>query len=462
MQKFKIVASKSNKKYNLILSAQSEAEARERVHKEWYSILSIKVAEEREIEGTKFTFHIISDGKEKRGTIVGEDIFKSYVKLRKELGYKVKYLYPEWDEGYLDDEKKQRIIHDLEQWYALKIESKQQKKTQFVDIKETQDIDERFYLKNELEQTHKLIEKVLVKLEKILQNPHSNISPERMAKLQNIYNNIIKLKKTTNISKLKEIGELALIKIWNIELENLEKEKSDESKVLLKETNTLLKKMGSWKQFHEKNKDINYILNSILDSIIKKFSRISFKEVFPQKSEKKLIDKESYSFLKTLLLLEKYKEKQKDSNKVLFKNLAVILFPFGKNIEKRDKILIKRKVIQQNITLLKAKKHGSIGSYTTVVKWYHKFFDAIASIFHSLGKAGFFVVLFYSLFFIMYLWMVKMWYEFGGFQFNYQWVLYFLFLLLFVLIVGVSRWFIMFLMNIVFFSFILIFSIVNF
>jgi hypothetical protein len=34
MQKFRIVASKSNKKYNLILTAGSESEARERIHKE--------------------------------------------------------------------------------------------------------------------------------------------------------------------------------------------------------------------------------------------------------------------------------------------------------------------------------------------------------------------------------------------------------------------------------------------
>jgi hypothetical protein len=77
--------------------------------------LSIKIADDKEIQGTKFIFHIISGGKEKSGVIVGEDIFKSYVKLRRDLGYTVKYLYPQGDAEYLDDQKKSRIIRDLEQ-----------------------------------------------------------------------------------------------------------------------------------------------------------------------------------------------------------------------------------------------------------------------------------------------------------------------------------------------------------
>jgi len=461
MQKFKIVASKSNKKYNLILSAQSESEARERIHKEGYSILSIKLAEEKEIQGTKFIFHIISGEQEKKGVIVGEDLFKSYVKLRKDLGYKVKYLYPEGDESYLDDEKKQKTIHDLEQGYKIKIESKPVKKTKpVIDAKELQDIDTSFYQKNELEQTHKLIEKVLIKLEPIISNEKNyNLSPEKQEKLKTVYNNIIKLKKSTNISKLKEIGELALFKLGDIELSVLEEQKDATSKELLKETNTLLKKIGSWKQFREKNKDINYILTSFFGEIKK---NLSFKKLTSEKKKKELIDKESYSFLKTLLLLEKYSEKLKENNTLIFKNLGVVLLPFWKNAEKRDKILIKRKVIQQNITLLKAKKQGSIGSYTSIVKWYTKVFEVIGSMFHSLGKVLFFVVLFYSLFFVFYLGSVRLGYELEGFSFNYQGVLYFLLTLLTVIWSSISRGAFMFFFNVVFFSFIIIFSVVNF
>jgi DNA-dependent RNA polymerase auxiliary subunit epsilon len=49
MQKYKIVASKSQKKYTLIISADSESHAKEKLHKEDYSILSIQEMDDKEI-----------------------------------------------------------------------------------------------------------------------------------------------------------------------------------------------------------------------------------------------------------------------------------------------------------------------------------------------------------------------------------------------------------------------------
>ena len=70
-----------------------------------------------------------------------------------------------------------------------------------------------------------------------------------------------------------------------------------------------------------------------------------------------MIDKESYSFLKTVLLLEAYKEKLASNNKDIKKNLFLVLNPFSDN-EIKEKILLKRSVIKQNISILKAKKSG--------------------------------------------------------------------------------------------------------
>lgn len=463
MQKYKIAASKSSKRYNLILTAESESEAREKVHKEWYSILSIQIAEEAEIQGTKFIFHIISGEQTKRGIIVWEDIFKSYVKLRKDLGYQVKYLYPESDENQLDDEKKARIIHDLEQGYALKIEANPIKKEKVVvDAKEAQDIDKSFYLKKELDQTHELIEKVLQKFDPIVnQKKNYNLSPEKLEKLLIVYNNIIKIKKSTNISKLREVWELALIKIGDIELWALEQEKTTESQSLLKETNSLLKEIGSGRQFREKNKDLGLIINNFSKSVEAFLEPILHpKEFF--KKKKREIDTESYSFLKTLILLEKYEEKLKNNNKEYFRNIFFILFPFGKNSEATEKILIKRKVLQQNITLLRAKKSWKIGSYTTIIKWSSKALEKLTEFLTSLSRVLFFVVLFYCFFFIIYLSLIRWWYQFNSFSFNYQGILYFLIILLFIAIANVSRGVFMFFLNFVFLFFILIFSIVNF
>lgn len=467
MQKFKIAASQSNKKYNLILAAESESEARERVHKEWYSILSIALYDEKEITGTKFIFHIISGEAEKKWVIVWEDIFKSYVKLRRDLWYDVKYLYPKEEEDILDNEKKARIMHDLKQWYDLKINTqkkKEPKKKKVVDAKEVQKIDKSFYLKKELEETHELIEKVLVKLEPIItEQKKYSLSPERILKLKNIYNSIVKIKKSTNISKLKEIGEVALLKIWDIELESLEKQKDSASKDLLWETNKLLKEIGSGKQFKEKDKDIVYILSSFFKNFQKSAkSSLDVKSFFSADKKDKLIDKESYWYLKTLLLLERYTQKKRDNTKKMYKNILAILLPFGKNIETRDKILIKRKVINQNISLLKAKKSGSVGSYTTVVKWYKALLEAIGELFSNFARVLFFVVLFYVCFFVAYLTLVRLGYDFWNFTFNYKGIMYFLFVVLLVVLGSVSRGVIMFCINVVFLSFILIFSVVNF
>ncbi len=466
MQKFRIVASKSNKKYNLILTAGSESEARERIHKEWYSILSIKIADNSEIQGTKFIFHIISGWKEKSGVIVGEDIFKSYVKLRKDLGYTVKYLYPEWDAEYLDDQKKSRIIRDLEQWYTLKIEANTSPKVEkkVIDVKEAQDIDNSFYQKKELESTHALIERVLTKLDPIVtEEVDYKLSVERLQKLKTIYNSIVKIKKSTNISKLKEIGELALVKIGIIELEQLEDTRSKNSKELLSQTNKLLKEIGSGKQFKEKNKDIQYMIRSFFSQFKQSGEGASFYDFLGGKKQKKQeIDKESYSFLKTLLLLEKYIEKRKENQKEILKNIVVIFFPFWKNEEKRDKILIKRKVINQNIALLKAKKSWSVGSYTAVSKGGKLVLEFLWEMIKDLTKVLFFVVLFYIIFFLVYLSLIRIWYDFWQFSFNYKWVLYFLMTIMIVILGSVSRGVIMFFLNIVFLAFILIFSVVNF
>ncbi len=71
MPKYKIVASKSQNKYSLIVSADSENEAKEKVHKENYSILSVsEFQEESKIEGNKFIFQVEMNGDIKNGIIL--------------------------------------------------------------------------------------------------------------------------------------------------------------------------------------------------------------------------------------------------------------------------------------------------------------------------------------------------------------------------------------------------------
>jgi transcriptional regulator of NAD metabolism len=59
--------------------------------------------------------------------------------------------------------------------------------------------------------------------------------------------------------------------------------------------------------------------------------------------------------LKTVLLLEKYQDKLDTNSKEIKKNIKLFINPLSKSTYK-EKIYLKRKVIRQNISILKAKK----------------------------------------------------------------------------------------------------------
>lgn len=367
MQKYKIVASKSQKKYTIIVSADSEAEAKEKLHKDGYSLLSISVVENDEIIWNKFIFQVEKEWELQNGVIVGKDIYKVYKKLKDDLWYHVVFLYPEGDEAERNAEKKQLIMDQLNIWYKLQ----DQKEKMKVHDKEK---DESFYLKKELDDTYELMEKVLSKMDNVfIHKPEYDISEEKFLKLEEIYEKLKQIKKSTNLAKLREIGEKALIKIAEIEVENISVKKDQQSKQLLKETNHLLKKIGSDQNFKEASNDTSKKIKTFFLDLKESFNFYD-KEKKNSKKNTEKIDTESYSFLKTLLLLEKYKEKLRDNSREIKINGLLFLNVLNHS-ERKEKILLKRKVIQQNIALLKAKKNGSMSSYTGVKKWFYKILE---------------------------------------------------------------------------------------
>jgi hypothetical protein len=78
-------------------------------------------------------------------------------------------------------------------------------------------------------------------MQNLINNVFFELPVEQNEKLVLIYNSLISIKNSRNINKLREIIELALIKIGKIELEYLEKTKDEKIGFLLKETNNLLK-----------------------------------------------------------------------------------------------------------------------------------------------------------------------------------------------------------------------------
>lgn len=450
MQKYKIVASKSQKKYTIILSADSEVQAKEKLHEDGYSILSISKLQNKDIEGGKFLFQVEKEWDIKNGIIVWEDIFKVYVKLIEELEYNVISLYPEWDEAHTNAEKKQKIIEQLRRWYDLQ-------KKELKEKAKKNESERSFYLKKELDKTSALVEWVIEKFNVIFAKKQEfNIDEETFVKLEIIYEKLLHIKWSTNLVKLKEIWELALTKLAQIELESVEKNKTDESRKYLQHTNELLKELWSNRQFIEHDKDFKRIFIESLLSFKENFSSLSTKK---EKKDKNLIDTGSYSFLKTVLLLEKYKEKLSQNSKEIRQHIFLFLNPFSKS-EIKEKILLKRNVIKQNISILKAKKTWSISSYTSVKKWYKKTAEIIFKHVSFFSKIIFFTVNIYTLFFFLSLLQKNIWLSY--IYFNPQSLSSFLLFFILFFLISVSKNFFILSLNIVFFWFLFIFSMVNF
>ena len=460
MSKFKVQVSKNQKKYSIVIQAESLKDAREKVHRDWYSVLNIEEYSAALEKRDKFYFTVDNKWKIKSWSITGDDIFKVYLKLRRDLNYKVLELYKNKED---DDTKKQELLKNIEDAYRIyeKNSSKKQDKTKGrVQQEEPREetIDD-FYAKKELETTYKLIEFVIAKIETVLQSKNLwNIDEEKKHKIELVYQNIIQIKNSTNISKLKEIWELALLRIGQVELEIVEKEKNIYAKEFLKETNSLLKKIGSDKHFVEKDKDIKVQIEIRLKKL-KNFVK-TFKN--HRKNEKKhALDKTSYDYLKTIALLNRYKNRYKNVQRYMLMHFWEYFIPSKK--EEFSKLLLTRAVLRQNIIIMKAKKSWKIYSYTKLVKWYEKLFLFIQKVLAWFNYYLFAVVAIFSFIFLFIIsWNYYFSSDLSSLNFNYNWVYGIILILLFIGLTRKIRWvWSLWIYSVLFFSIIFIWG-VNF
>jgi len=454
MKNFKLSVSKNGKKYTIVFKAETEKDARKKVHDEWYSILGIEEISSKEDIWNIFLFTAkTEDWSYKKWKIVWDDIFKVYVKLRKNLEYNVITLYSE-ENSEFTEEKKLSIISDLKEEYNLLFSWKKKDNLDKLREKIKKDKEENtknknFYLKKELTTTYELIDFILIKLEKLLSGSWwIKISVEQKEKIKNIYNSIIKLKKSTNISKLKIIWEAALLKIWEIELRELEDKHEDSSKDLLKETNSLLRKIGSRESFIEKDKDfwikVTKVLNYFLN-YLNKFKKIKKEEV----------DKHTHLYVRNMLFLKRYKEKLKENTLFILNTNIKLIF----DKELRIDTFIKRKVIKQNIVLLKAKEKWIGYSYTFIKKWMNKVIDSFIEFIYNIRQYLFIVIFIYTLLFIFSL-NINFYYNF--YESNFEWIFYFIVVFFIYLILYIVRNFILMIFSFAILFIVVIFWVVNF
>ena len=457
MPKYKITASKSQKKYSFVLSAENEKLAKKRVHDDGYSILWVELFDESSISRNVFIFEWEKNWEIKRGKVVWNDIFKIYLKLRDWVWYKILNIYSKSDENR-DEKYKKNILKDIEEQYIYFKNFNEKGKRKKVVKEEVKlwknDINiDNFYLKKELENTYKLIDFVLIKLRKLLENDKYEIDYEKKDKLKKLYNSLIKIKSSTNITKLKEIWEAVLLKVWEIEVKALEEFKDENSKKYLDETNKLLKQIWSDKKFIPEDKDIKKQLYKAFKATTEFFA--SFKK------KKRIIDvkdKRSHIYLKNIIFLNKYKQKLQQNNLEILKNFYIFILPISKYKEKKLNLIVKRNVIKQNIYLFKAKMNWKVFSYTKTLKWFWFILEYIFKFFNYIKDYLFFVVLFYCLLFLLFLnfsyYNIFPWLENS---LNFNGIFYFILFIFIYFAIYFSRW-----VYSLFFNFILLFFIFSF
>lgn len=416
MQSFQAICAKNNQKVELVVQYNSLEEARQALHKQGYSIIEIKEAVIRENQGKVFYFEVLLDGKVKNGQIQSIDIFKAYIKLVDDLHYQVVSIYDNID---ATEEEKKFTTSKVHSSYLLyrdknvkkeeKVEQKVEQTTQvqaaYSDISDT-------FIGKEIQKYYLLIDRILQKIEIIINTYGQFIESERKMKLQNFSTILKQLKNTTNIDKLRIISENTLIKIGELELELIQSNKITEKQEFLNETNDLLKKFWSSTKIRDPETDISLKLQRIIKDI--------YLDFFTKKEtvvEEKKIDTQSFIFYKNLRELNLYKEKLRTVQKDLF--IATILF----QKDKITRLSIRKRLIIQNIQLIEKRIKNIKFSYSSIVKWVQYYTDISVLLLKKIGDYLIYIIFIYSFFFIYF---SIQWFQ----SFNYS-ILFFLVVLSF-------------------------------
>jgi hypothetical protein len=459
MQKFKVAVSRWDNKYSMIMDAENRDELKEKLHKEGYLVLNIDTYFWADLKWEKFLFIVEKEWERKNWVIYWDDIFKVYFKLRHGLWYEVIEFVSEKDKDIYQIEK-EKILKQLEEQYELFNQKNKEVQNVVVENQWAKDTIKKeestlnFHMKKELDDSYKVIDIVLNKLKNIIEWWLFDLSQEEIEKYKVLYNNIIKVKKITNISKIKEVWELALLKIWNLELELVEKSKDKNHKDLLNETNILLWQIWSKNRIIPKNEDLKYIITDFYENYIKGLFE------FRQKIKEDALDKESFTYLKTLVLLDKYTLRLKENNKKMLSKFYLFLYPFWENKENLNYLVLKNKVIKQNIALLKSRITWKKIKYTKFANSF-SFNDALKTILDIFANIIINIAVLYSIFYVIFL-NISYHFKYNLYWVNFEWYHYLLMVLFLFFIFKFSSWLKSLTFNIVFFYFINIFFSVNF
>lgn len=384
---FKAICAKGEQKIELIVQYETLDEAKFNLHKQGYSITEIKEINDFDYSNSNiYFFDILLDGKVKTGQINSNDIFKAYIKLIEWLKYNVLYIYDKKDSS--ENEKilvTEKIKHSYEIYKKSKSVKEEKDKNNKKDIKN----DLSDFILRDLNNYYNLIDKIIEKIDSLLINYKDYLTEEKKTKLQDLYNWLKQVKNITNTTKLKNIWEKALLKIWELQTELIEKNILEWKKDILLETNKLLKWFWSSRKIILAEDDINFKIKTAINDTI-----LYFKWLFNPATKIEKIDKNSWKYFDILRELKIYNSKLKTINIELLKNIF--------NREKTKRLQLKKKLIEQNITLITNRIKNQKISYVKTIKWIEYYYNVFVFFIQKIWDLIVYSLLVYSVFFVIY------------------------------------------------------------
>ncbi len=370
---FQAICSKWSKRLTLTLSANDIEAARSILHGQWYSIIELNEAtlNNNSTLGNFFYFDARVNGILQSGKIQSTDIFKSYKKLTEDLKYEVMYIYT--NEG-MPEESKKIITAKVKDGYRLYKESLWEDMDEQDDLKsKTEDQQEMQEISGEvlkeIEKYSKVIDSSIEKIQNIFLRYHDKITPEQKINLENLENSLIQAKGTKNLWKISTTVENWLRMIGETELALMKTGMTDEKQKFLDETNALLKKVGSHDRIESdtwKENTLEYKLNHLFEKNKKTIPKWAAEAPsIDLNSAKK--DTNSFIYFKNKRELDIYKKKLNITEVDIIKKILTFQF------SKVKKLLLKKKLIAQNIEIIDNRINNRVISYTKILHWveYH-------------------------------------------------------------------------------------------
>ncbi|MDQ1343818.1 MAG: hypothetical protein QG650_538, partial [Patescibacteria group bacterium] len=316
------------------------------------------------------------------GQIKSSDSFSAYKKLVDDLHHEVIAIY---ENPSATEEEKRFFTNRIREMYAVyrgfnKKNPAPAPVTAGPKVTEADATpsDKTSVLGRQVEKYHALIERIVEKIEFLLVKFPTQIGEDRAFRLKELSTKLKQLKNTTNADRLKLIGEAALESIGKLEIELIEKGHIKDKKEVLGETNTLLRGMGSSKRAILPEDDFVVQMKGIWSS----FRENYFAPAVQKKSEGSLktdIGTNEFLYFKNVRELKAYEMKKSEINRELLQGIISL------RGEKRNRLIMKKKLIDQNIELLSSRIKNRSVSYVKLKRGISQYSESFFYLCRSLG-----------------------------------------------------------------------------